>query len=182
GNPRTIHARTKAGIGDLINPTINVGFLLRQHSAAFFDIKKDDGLGGKALAFRRFDRGSAIGLAERFRTALQIFVQTSIEEHEKSETGLLEHGALPRPAIRVRARWVVEPITGVGEALPQCRKAGVARVVIAIKAKISRPLGENSERVANQQQAQKTTTMDTKLHEAMHRTRIFDYETLRKAG
>ena len=63
----------------LIHPGIDVGFLLRQHPAAFFLVEKNNRPRGKAFAARGGNGGLGIRLAQpgRVRNRFQLGVRVS---------------------------------------------------------------------------------------------------------
>ena len=85
-NPGAIDPGPESGGTDRIHPRVNVGLLLRQHATAFFDIQKNNRICRKALTPRRAGRRLAIQLPNAGSIMFQLFVKTSVEQHEKSES------------------------------------------------------------------------------------------------
>ncbi len=78
----------------------------------------------------RFSEARGIG------DGFQLRVEPSVEQHEKSEAGGLDRRPVPGPRVRLLAGRIVEPVPGVGKGLPQRLEVGVARVGVAVEAKV----------------------------------------------
>src|SRR6185436_3118035 len=96
---RTVHAGAKSLVDDVVHPTVDIGFLLGQHSPAFLDIKKENRAGRKAFAPGGGNGFESILLSKRGRIAFQFLVKSAVEEHNKSEAGRLQGTSLSEPAI-----------------------------------------------------------------------------------
>jgi hypothetical protein len=139
-NARTINARREAARRYPVDPSIDVGFLLRQHASALFLIEEDDGFRGETLAPCRCHSRVRVRLAKfaRIRNGLQFVEQPAVEEHEKSESCRLQRLSFTAPRIGLRAGRMVEPETGVGKCLPKNFQILVARIIVSVEAEVGR--------------------------------------------
>src|SRR5215469_11879037 len=132
-NARAINARAEAGGGDRIGPGIDVALLLGQHAPAFFDIQKNDGLGGKPLAMGGCNRGLCVCLCQGNGILLQLLFQPAIEKDEKAEARGFEDRTLASPGIALRSGRIVEPVSGIREGLTKSLEVRVAGIVVAVE-------------------------------------------------
>ena len=90
-NSRAIHAGTIAAGCYRICPCEQISLLLGQQSAAFFLIKKDDGVNRKAFAFRRRYCRRAVTAPDRGCIfALHLAIPPPVEENREAESRIFE--------------------------------------------------------------------------------------------
>lgn len=70
------------------------------------------------------------------RPVLEVGVKAAVEQNQEAEAGRSYTITLPDPGVRSHARGIVQPITGVGEGLVQCRKQLVAGVIILVESDV----------------------------------------------
>ena len=136
--PGAIDSGTESRSHNAIHPGIDVCLLLRQHSSTLLLIKKDDGLGGKALPTRRSCSGGSIRLSQLLGPGdgFQLSIETPVEQNQKAEPVRLHGSPVSSPCIRRRSGRVVQPISGIRKGLPEDFQIGVAGVFVAIEAEI----------------------------------------------
>src|SRR5579864_2389791 len=138
GNSRTVDACAKSAGIHTIDPGIEVGLLLREHAAAFLLVEKDERSLWKSFSMRGNDGSGGIGAAQCGGVAgfAQFCVQTAIEEHKESESGLLDCVPLAHPRVVGRARRHIQPIARERESSAQTGQIGIAGILVAIESKI----------------------------------------------
>ncbi len=96
------------------------------------------------------NRRRSVGTAQCRRVlALKLGIQAPVEQDHEAETVSLEGFAFARPGIAGLARWIVQPISGVGERTMQLRQELVSRVVVLVESKrMGTRLGEAKGRQA----------------------------------
>jgi hypothetical protein len=81
------------------------------------------------------DGGGGVRTAERGRVfALEVRIQPPVVQDHEAKTVLLEGGALARPGIAVFTGRIIQPVSGVGEAMAQFREQLVSGIVVPIEA------------------------------------------------
>src|SRR5208283_1389207 len=68
--------------------------------------------------------------------SLELGVETTIEENQKTETGRSYLRPLACPGIRSHSRGMVQPVAGVGEGLVQGRKQFITGIIILVESEI----------------------------------------------
>ena len=136
GDAGAIDARAETGGGDVIDPGIDVGFLLGQHASALLLIKEDDGMRGKAFAAGGSNGSLSVGNADFLCVGdgFQFSVKASVEEDEESEACGFDGGAVAAPSVGAFAGRIVEPVASVGERLVESLQVGVSGVGVAVEA------------------------------------------------
>ena len=110
--------------------------MLRQEPPALLLIEKHNRPCRKTLPLSARNRRRSVGTAQRRRVlALKLGIQAPVEQDHEAETVSLEGFALARPRIAGFARWIVQPISGVGERTMQLRQELVSRVVVLVEPK-----------------------------------------------
>jgi hypothetical protein len=139
GYPRAIYPGAETSGGYAVHPGIDVGSLLGEHAPPLLLVEEDNGSPGKAFATGRGGSGLGVGLAKSgcVGDRFQFGVETAVVEHEKTKACRFQGSAFARPGIGARAGWMVEPVSGEGESLPECFEVLVPGVVIAVEAEVS---------------------------------------------
>src|SRR5579864_6398005 len=139
GNSGTINPGTKSRRGNAVNPSVNVGFLLRQHASALLLVEKNNSVSRKTFPPCGCDCGARVGLSQACRVGygFQLRVEPPIEQHQKSESRGLDRGPMSGPAVGLRPGSIVQPVSGIRESLFQSLKIGVAGIIVAIEAEVS---------------------------------------------
>ena len=109
GDAGAVDAGAESGGGNGIDPGVDVGFLLGQHASALLLVEEDDGMRGKTFAVRGGGGGFGVGAAE-LRCAgdgFQFCVEAAVEEHEETEAGGLDGGAMAGPGVRFLSGRIV---------------------------------------------------------------------------
>ena len=139
GDAGAVDAGAESRGRDAVDPGVDVSFLLGQHASALLLVEEDDGMRGKTFLAGGGCGGLRVGVAnflcvgDRF----QFRVDAAVEEHEESEAGGFNGGAVAGPGIGVLAGRIVEPVAGVGEGLTQGFQVVVPGVGVAVEAEIS---------------------------------------------
>src|SRR4029077_1518425 len=84
GHTRTVNAGAKSSRGNGVDPSIDIGLLLRQHASTLFLIEEDDGLRGKPFSARSGSGGVCVGLTDtrRMGQGIQFTIEASVEGKE----------------------------------------------------------------------------------------------------
>ncbi|MDT7817819.1 MAG: hypothetical protein QOJ42_7735 [Acidobacteriaceae bacterium] len=136
-NAGAIHARLVVRTSHCLNPREDIGALLGQQPSAFLLIEKQNRTWGEAFLFCSGDSGCGVGSAKGCCIfAFEFFVQASVVQDHEAETVGLEQGALTQPAIAVRARRIVQPITGVGKAAVKSGEQVIAGIVVLVETQV----------------------------------------------
>ena len=93
---RTVNSRAESSRVYLIDPGINVGLLLGQHTAAFFLVEKNHGSLRKAFAASGCEGSFRVRSPERGRIdLLQLRIEPSVEQNQKTDPAALIVFRLP---------------------------------------------------------------------------------------
>ena len=170
GDAGTIDACLKSGSVDDVNPAVDISFLLRQHASALFLVKKNYCSGGEAFSVYCKNGCLGVGFSQFSGAAyiLQFRVEPSVEQHQKSEPGRFQRLPLADPTVAFFSRRVIEPVTSEREGLVQGSKVAVARVIIAVKAKIGLSIRGSRKTGDKKSNGQNARAVCTHQHRVAH--------------
>src|SRR5690242_9043282 len=138
-NSRAVDTSAKAEAVEFGSPGFQISEVSGGKAATLLDIEEDDRTGREPFPLRY--RGCGLGIVgdalARVRLVAQLAGSRPCEKQNKTETFSTKKLALAHPGVRCILRRISKPVTGKGEIPPEQFHRVVARIVIAVKAKIS---------------------------------------------